>query len=230
MRDTSPLSFFGTSTSHALSFLRWITRRAFTPQLGDTAGKRSCEKGIADLERPALLVARHGRLPHGVPGDVLEVVVVERRVALDAGGAHLEHDAGAVVVVRVEEEREAVGLGGGVAPRELAGDRGPGRVGEPHARVERVVVEQQPQLGRLASPAGPARGRAAGSRRRPVPRARPPRRAGRPRGSRPGRARRAAPTPPPGGVAAGHCSRDRSSRPPASVQRARASSRPRRIS
>ncbi len=24
MRDTSPLSFFGTSTSHALSFLRWI--------------------------------------------------------------------------------------------------------------------------------------------------------------------------------------------------------------
>ena len=45
MRDTSPLSFFGTSTSHELSFLRWITRRAFTPQAGDTAGKRSCEKG-----------------------------------------------------------------------------------------------------------------------------------------------------------------------------------------
>ena len=192
MRDTSPLSFLGTSTSQELSFLRWMTRRAFSPQLWRHRGKAQLREGDADLERPALLVAGHRRLPDGVPGDVFEVVVVERRVALDAGGAHLEHDAGAVVVVRVEEEREAVGLGRGVAARELAGDRGPGRVGKPYARVERAVVEQQPQLGRLASPAGPARGRAAGSRPLRAPRARPARRAGRPPGARPGRARRAA--------------------------------------
>ena len=46
MRETRPLSFFGTSSSQAVSFLRWITRRAFTPQSWPSPdGKRSCAKG-----------------------------------------------------------------------------------------------------------------------------------------------------------------------------------------
>ncbi len=46
MRETRPFSFFGTSSSQELSFLRWTTRRAFTPQLWPTTeGKRSCENG-----------------------------------------------------------------------------------------------------------------------------------------------------------------------------------------
>ena len=46
MRETRPLSFFGTSSNQELSFLRWITRRALTPQLWPTTeGKRSCENG-----------------------------------------------------------------------------------------------------------------------------------------------------------------------------------------
>ena len=47
MREASPLSFFGTSTSHELSFLRYTMRRALTPQACPGAvGKRSCENGI----------------------------------------------------------------------------------------------------------------------------------------------------------------------------------------
>ena len=47
MREATPLSFFGTRTSHELSFLRCTTRRAFTPQAWPGAvGKRSCENGI----------------------------------------------------------------------------------------------------------------------------------------------------------------------------------------
>ncbi len=46
MRDTTPLSFFGTSASQALSFLRWITRRALIPHASPAAAvKRSCASG-----------------------------------------------------------------------------------------------------------------------------------------------------------------------------------------
>ncbi len=46
MREARPLSFFGTSSSHELSFLRYTTRRAFDPQVWPgVVGKRSCENG-----------------------------------------------------------------------------------------------------------------------------------------------------------------------------------------
>ena len=151
MRETSPLSFFGTSASQALSFLRWITRRALMPHVSAaTDAEAQLRERHAHLQRPARGVARHRRLPDGVPGHVLEVVVVEGRVALHAGGAHLEQDARAVIVVRVEQEREGVGLEGGVAPRELARDRLGRAVEQPHARVERAVVDSDPELGLLA--------------------------------------------------------------------------------
>ncbi len=97
---------------------------------------------------------RDGRLPHRVPRVVLEVVVVDRGVALHAGRAHLQHDAGATVAVRVEVDRERVGLGGRVAARELAGDARRLVVVEPRADVEGVVVEEEADLGRLGR--GPA--------------------------------------------------------------------------
>ena len=94
MREARPFSFFGTRTSHELSFLRYTTRRAFTPQAWPgVVGKRSCENGIRISTLQPSAVLRHRRLPHRVPEVVLEVVVVDRRVSLDAGGAHLQDDA-----------------------------------------------------------------------------------------------------------------------------------------
>src|SRR6266545_3076621 len=98
------------------------------------------------LHHPALRVHRHRRLPDRVPGVALEVVVVDDGVALDAGRAHLELDAGEMVVVGVEEEREAVRLRHVVAPRELADDAAGLAVVEPHAHVERGVVVEKAQL------------------------------------------------------------------------------------
>jgi hypothetical protein len=150
MREASPLSFFGTRTSQEASFLRYTTRQAFTPHTWPAVvGKRSCENGIRISTRPAFVVDAHRRLPDRVPGVVQEVVVVDRRVALHAGRAHLQGDAGAPVAVRVEVERERVGLGERVAPRELAGDPPGLAVAQPRADVEGPVVEQDAQLGRL---------------------------------------------------------------------------------
>jgi hypothetical protein len=55
-----------------------------------------------------------------------------------------------VVVLRVEVEREAVGFRQRVAPRELARDPLGRRIAQADARVERVIVEQQAELGGLA--------------------------------------------------------------------------------
>ena len=150
MREARPLSFFGTSTSHELSFLRCTTRRAFTPQAWPAvAGKRSCESGTRISTVQPSVVDLDRRLPDRVPGVVLEVVVVDRGVPLHPGGAHLQDDAGAPVAVRVEVERERVRLRERVAPRELAHDPRRLAVAEARADVERVVVEEQAQLGRL---------------------------------------------------------------------------------
>ena len=47
MREARPLSVFGTSASQTLSFFRWMTREALTPQVWQSPGrKRSSEKGM----------------------------------------------------------------------------------------------------------------------------------------------------------------------------------------
>src|SRR5206468_11201232 len=58
-------------------------------------------------------------------------------------------DARQVVMVRIEEQGEAVGFGDHVATGELADDPARFAVAEPDADVERVFVVQEAQLRRL---------------------------------------------------------------------------------
>ena len=182
MREASPLSLLGTSASHEISALRWTMRCALMPQAWRVGGREAeLRERDPHLDRPALRRRRvDRRFPDRVPGVVLEVVVVDDGVALHAGRADLELDAGQVVVVRVEEEREAVGVRDDVAARELADDarRARCRAGA-RADVERVVVVEEAQLGRLRRRGPFQRAPAGGRTARPAPGSSPPRRGGR---------------------------------------------------
>ena len=124
--------------------------RVDAPLVPRGRGKPELRQGDPHLHGPARGVDAHRRRPDGVPGVVLEVVVVEGGVSLHAGGADLEHDAGPPVAVRVEVEGEGIRLRDRVAPRELPRDPVGPAVDEARRHVERLVVEEQAQLGGLA--------------------------------------------------------------------------------
>ncbi len=69
----------------------------------------------AQFGHPAVLVDRHGRVPHAVPRVVVPRVVEQRRVTLCAGGGHGEVRTGQVIVVRVERDVDGVGDAIGIA-------------------------------------------------------------------------------------------------------------------
>ncbi len=64
----------------------------------------------AELRRPAQRVDAGGHVPHRVPRPVLVAVVVDRGVVTPARGGHAEFEPRAAVVVRVDQQGDAVGL------------------------------------------------------------------------------------------------------------------------
>ena len=101
------------------------------------------------LRRPACVVVRDPGAPHRVPRIVPEVVIGEHAVSLHTGGADRELHAGAVIVARIQVERDAVGVGPLIASGQSLRDRGRLRVEHPRAHVERVVVVEEADLGAL---------------------------------------------------------------------------------
>ncbi len=105
-----------------------------------------------ELRRPALGIDRRRALPDPVPGLVEVLTVVrDQRVALVAGGVDLEEVGVAPVVEAVDHDLEPVvvvehgvaGHLGGDDPRRIA-------VEAAHADVERVLVEEDADLGAFA--------------------------------------------------------------------------------
>ena len=101
------------------------------------------------LRRPACVVLRDPGAPHRVPRIVPEVVIGEHAVSLHTGSADRELHAGAVIVARIQVERDAVGVGPLIASGQSLRDRGRLRVEHPRAHVERVVVVEEADLGAL---------------------------------------------------------------------------------
>ncbi len=102
------------------------------------------------LDDPPAVVAAHRRFPHRVPRVVLIDVVVDDGVFLHAGRGHAKLDAGQMVVVGVEEDREPVGIGDDVAAGQPADDARRIAVVQPGGDIDRVVVIGQPQFRLLA--------------------------------------------------------------------------------
>src|SRR5438034_843750 len=131
-------------------FVRWIERKQeqalFLLPLDPThevraphlvLGIREPElgEGNADLRRPSEGVHGRRRLPHGVPGRVVEVpVVTDQHVLLHARRVHAELERRAPIVVAVQEYAELVAVRGGIAPREAPHD--PCRRGVEQARAD----------------------------------------------------------------------------------------------
>ena len=229
MREASPLSFFGTSASQDSSFLRWTTRRALIAP-GVAGGRREAQlrERHAHLQRPARRVDASPPTPR--PRPRCRPRSCRRRARRRA--ARRPRSPGtrrpSVVVVRVEEEREAVRLGDHVAPRELADDRARAR-GRAGGRRRRARGRRRGAAARSArSPARPAFGsrwrNAAGDGRLAATR---PRRAGRPAAISPCRAERAQHAGPTGcaPAAAGATSRARARASAPQPQPSRASRR-----
>ncbi len=104
----------------------------------------------AQLGRPAQRVDGRRGLPHGVPRLVEIRVALVERVALDARRVHLERGAPEVIVERVEDDLDPVGVGVPVAPDEPAHDPGRAqRVVHARADVDRLAIVQEPHLGAL---------------------------------------------------------------------------------
>ena len=119
-------------------------------------GRPEAELGERDTElgRPPLVVEGHGRGPDPVPGAVVPGVVEDRRVTLHVARAHLEHDAGQVIVSRVQVDPDPVRVGRPVPARQTAHNALRLAVPHPGADVECLVVVGDAQLrglgGRLA--------------------------------------------------------------------------------
>ena len=77
-------------------------------------------EGDAELRAPAVLVARDGDVPHGVPAAVVVPVVGPGAVLLHARGIDAELERRAAIVERVDDDLQPVGRGFGVAPRAQA--------------------------------------------------------------------------------------------------------------
>ena len=103
-------------------------------------------------------VRRHRALPDTVPGVVVPVVVEEGAVVLDAGSIDGEVEAGALVVVGIEEDVEPVGADPVVAPGELGPDRVGRRIEHLGGDVDGVVVEDDPHLGVVSVAGSPSFG------------------------------------------------------------------------
>ena len=145
-----PLSFFGQNSSQTVSFLRWMKRETLMPQVC-CAGfpEAQLRERDSQLRRPACVVVRDLGPPYRVPRIVPEVVIGEHAVSLHTGGADRELHAGAVIVARIQVERDAVGVGPLIASGQSLRDRGRLRVEHPRAHVERVVVVEEADLGAL---------------------------------------------------------------------------------
>ena len=76
----------------------------------------------AELRDPTRRVDPRADVPHAVPRLVLFAIVENREVALHAGRIHRELDAGAAIVVAVDDELEPLGLRAHVAPAEQRHD------------------------------------------------------------------------------------------------------------
>ena len=134
----------------ALVLARDEAQRVDAPRLVVAPHEAQLGERDAHLDRPPLAVDGDGGVPHGVPRLVRPGVVEDDLVALDAGRRDLEPDAGQAVAPRVEEDREAVGVGGVVAPRQPAADEVGLAVEQPRPHVEGPVVVEEAELGLLA--------------------------------------------------------------------------------
>ncbi len=96
--------------------------------------------GDAHFRGPAGCVTGDLAFPHAVPAVVVPLVVEECAIVQRPGGADAEVETAALVVIRIDEDLEAVGIRALIAPGE-PGDDGIGmRVVQPRADVERGVV------------------------------------------------------------------------------------------
>ena len=138
----------GTNSGQATrSRYRSMSRQ--TPKPNVAGGVRVAELGERDAELcgPAERVDRRGDVPHAVPRRVLLVVVVDRVVPLHAVRVDGELEAGAPVVVGVDDDLDLVRRPAHVAARERAHDAVRVRVVRAHEDVEVAVVERGPELG-----------------------------------------------------------------------------------
>ena len=77
------------------------------PRVAVGVRKAQLRERDAHLEGPSACADFHRRRPHGVPGRVEEIVVVDERVALDPGRRHAELRASQAGVVRIEVDDNA---------------------------------------------------------------------------------------------------------------------------
>jgi hypothetical protein len=108
-------------------------------------GKRSCENGPASAPAPVVTLTATPTASRVV----LEVIVVNRSVALDARRAHLQHDANAPVAIQIKIERKNVGFNQPVAAQQLTHDNPGFGVSEKNPDVESVIVEKNADLNNL---------------------------------------------------------------------------------
>src|SRR3989441_2374540 len=111
-----------------------------------------------DLRRPAERVEAGRDVPHGVPGEVLVAVIVDLRVELHPGRIDAELEAGAAVVMGVEEQPDLVGGGEVIAAGEDGDDAVRVGVERPDEDVEVARVIRDFRFGRQlrrAALAGP---------------------------------------------------------------------------
>ena len=151
IREARPLSLLGVIDTHDSSPLRW-TMRCGVDAPGEHVGlwKAHLRERNPHLDDPAAVVATHRRFPDGVPRVVLIDVVVDDGVFLHAGRGHPKLDAGQMVVMGVEEDREPVGIGDDVAAGQPPDDARRLAVVQAGGDIDRVVVVGEPQFGLLA--------------------------------------------------------------------------------
>ena len=120
------------------------------PRLEHIAREAKLTVGDSDLGRPPVRVDAGSRLPNRIPGTVATGIADADPVGLRAGWIDLEEGATQVIVIRVDDDLEVIGVEGCVAPYE------PRRhacrpVGVEHLRadIQRVVIEEEAHLGPL---------------------------------------------------------------------------------